>query len=653
MAHSRTLTTGLALAMGLTLISLDVEALEQTQNVSGDKGDWFRNYARPVCCIGSIGPGSDVCCSCTGTLIGPDLVLTAGHCGPFVGANVIFNYTNNTDTAGRSMASVIDVVASVDNDDEGLDYAILRVGRIFDGPGNGDFPGDVFGYLRMRAWHMAVNDKAHYTGHPNDNPWHSTSGHIEGTNANCNTTGVGCTWEINFSDRGCYCIENVESRSGMSGSGLMDDDGYVRGVLKGRSNELLLYDYVRGVPLHRIMRDNVALQEAIGRDAPSALGCIPFVLAGNGRTFIFYEHETSNNLLWLATNGGPWHQKDLTISYQCPSPINYKSMTGWVSYNPFVPEAQANGIIHMAYIGEGDRIIDNYGTSGTGWKSEDLTNELGIKANAIASWFNSTNMYQNIAVASVDGELYQLYYDGDHWKKRSISSALAAIPDLSSITDIVAWHTSKNIAHIAYVAADEIHDVYYSGKWKGPNVIVKAGKPIGNLRSLLSNGYLRLIYADESGHLWHNYYDGGSWQSTDITEASGARTVRSPTNGRNGEVVTWSSGSNTPVVIAYIDTYLAVRLLWYNGASKKWQSAKVTEDGKALYLSSSSARGSFSYVDLGGHVHWVARTSSSSLGMGAPTIQTDYGTLVDYNLSKRTGIPIGWEYDPIKGITKP
>lgn len=136
--------------------------------------------------------------SCSGTLIGRDLFLTAGHCfdpSPTPQTQVTFNF--QTDPAGNPRPEQrFQILGVQEHRLGGLDYEIIRLA------GN---PADTFGFALVSPVDAAVGDMACVIGHPATVPKQIEAGPVTAFDGN----------EIRYNE--------VDTLPGNSGSGILHD----------------------------------------------------------------------------------------------------------------------------------------------------------------------------------------------------------------------------------------------------------------------------------------------------------------------------------------------------------------------------------------------------------------------------------------------
>jgi hypothetical protein len=166
------------------LYDVDGVAVLEQPSICGPTTDWqhvelydgtlgvttafVANHQAPVGRL--IGAGV-VSSSCTGTIIGPDLFLTAGHCDRHFNGDVHFNY--QLDPSGNlRQADVVAVAGVVERMKKSkADYAILRLAR--------DVSVD-WGRASLAAFPLPDNDELAIIQHPTDTPKVVEAGFFDG-----------------------------------------------------------------------------------------------------------------------------------------------------------------------------------------------------------------------------------------------------------------------------------------------------------------------------------------------------------------------------------------------------------------------------------------------------------------------------------------
>lgn len=188
--------------------------LQHVNEYDGSRGqpvEFVAKYEPSVAAMARLTPPKDGIQSapltrkyCSGTLIAPDLFLTASHCLGSTVTNdyVVFNYQKLRGSADLAEPDHRKILAVVE-DGGRLDYAILKV------EGN---PGHLYGYKHVRLNPVENNHLITIIQHPKGNPKMVDVGH-------------------KLREQNEYMrYGNLDTEPGSSGSGVLDQNGDVIGV---------------------------------------------------------------------------------------------------------------------------------------------------------------------------------------------------------------------------------------------------------------------------------------------------------------------------------------------------------------------------------------------------------------------------------------
>jgi V8-like Glu-specific endopeptidase len=156
---------------------------------------------------------------CSGTLIGDDLYLSAGHCQYAVGETIRFNYQKTPDRSRLEPASDYQVTQIVAQEDEGeWDYALMRLAGK---------PGLTFGYAQLGAVEPPAGTWLALIGHAERKPKEITTGPLLDYNS----------VTISGNARQNWFRFVISMEGGDSGSGILNSDGQIIGLaLEGACN---------------------------------------------------------------------------------------------------------------------------------------------------------------------------------------------------------------------------------------------------------------------------------------------------------------------------------------------------------------------------------------------------------------------------------
>jgi V8-like Glu-specific endopeptidase len=139
---------------------------------------------------------------CSGTLIGTNVFITAGHCtdSTTVGDYVAFNYERRAGSTTLLTQSHFKILQVIEDGLSGIDYSILRL--------EGS-PGDTFGVLPLRASNPRVGEAISIIGHPSGKPKMVEGGTVKAVNGRQAT------------------YSNLDTLPGNSGSSILDANGNI------------------------------------------------------------------------------------------------------------------------------------------------------------------------------------------------------------------------------------------------------------------------------------------------------------------------------------------------------------------------------------------------------------------------------------------
>lgn len=272
--------------------------------------------------------------TCSVTCIGPDLVITAGHCLPdpdneIPSSSVVFNYQTNCDTSKPRgyEARFFKVLAKKKYRWAGYgnaDYCILQLKVP---PGGIGVPA-----IPMRNDLPAIGEQVFCIHHPNGAPKKLSTPH----------PGF-ATVSVSYSD--AFINVNLDVSGGSSGSGLFDTMGRIVGVLSaGGSCSLMYYSTsnilqdIATTPAPPSSRDVMVVFDRSGSMSSNA---------GTGRTKIEEARDAASLFVQLIRSGSGNNVGLVSFSSTTRSPIDFAlaPVTNTVKLNLIGPTPYSSGII--------------------------------------------------------------------------------------------------------------------------------------------------------------------------------------------------------------------------------------------------------------------------------------------------------------------
>jgi hypothetical protein len=195
----------------------------------------------------------------TGSLIGPRLVLTAGHVGQSTPGVAAFHFRPR---CFRKLVGVAKVVQRVYRLRRGLDFATVRLSCH---PAFGT-PGGAFGVLYLRLWSMNDRQTGVLLGHVAGDLLRVFIRDVQDPQVHCHRQSEGLPQDcIRYSmDENAARSSSSGGWSGASGGPLLDRDGAIRGILKRAENQS-----VHVQRIDAIARESPEVRKAVRDQAPT------------------------------------------------------------------------------------------------------------------------------------------------------------------------------------------------------------------------------------------------------------------------------------------------------------------------------------------------------------------------------------------------
>ncbi|RYZ05958.1 MAG: trypsin-like serine protease [Myxococcales bacterium] len=335
--------------------------------------------------------------TCTGTLIGTNLFITAAHCFQSYGYvpedwGVYFNHEyvagEDSDLQPVQSFAVTEVLEHVDNYND-LEYAVLRLG--------GD-PGAAFGWADLRENPASVGEVAAIIGHPASRPKQVDAGHLQAP-FTTNTVAY-----------------DVDTLARSSGSGVLDAAGKLIAIhTTGHTTP----EYNHGARISAILAASPLLRDiAAGSSYSYNLGFC--TQAGSQLLSGDYDADGKDDLLCRAGNA-------VTIAYANAS--GQFAATGWASTLGFCNQAGAK-----LYGGDfnGDLRDDLLCRDATGYTAVALANAsgqfAGVSWSATLNWCKQSGATLLVGDLNADGRDDLLCRDSTGYTSGAFASSSGQFP---------------------------------------------------------------------------------------------------------------------------------------------------------------------------------------------------------------------------------
>ncbi|MCU1224359.1 MAG: hypothetical protein JWQ42_2452 [Edaphobacter sp.] len=243
---------------------------------------------------------------------------------------------------------------------------------------------------------------------------------------------------------------------------------------------------------------------------------------------------------------------------------------------------------------------------GTNWQDADLIQWTGAPAAAIGSSLTSLLYPGNedhVEYIGSDLHVHELWYDGSAWQTTDLSQQTGA-PNAASPSALTSLLYAGNQDHVEYIGSDNhVHELWYNGSiWHTTDLTQQTGAPNAASRSALSS----LLYPVNEDHVWYIgsdqhvhefWYNGSIWQTADLTQWTGAP------NAASASPLTSLLYAGNQDHVCFVGSDQHVHEFWYNGST--WQTSDLTQWTGAPNASSPSALSSLLYPVNEDHVWYI------------------------------------------------
>jgi hypothetical protein len=381
------------------------------------------------------------------------------------------------------------------------------------------------------------------------------------------------------------------------------------------------------------------LVDTIRAYPPPAAPSLTSVLA-DGYDHIYYANcspqvnqFTWNGSVWSTFNPSTWAGGQMTnpkppaqpqplqpaecsnnaADYPVACPPNVSSTSVPVKVGSQTIGEAANGLTsllsgtsdHVEYIGADQHVWELW-WNGSNWEDEDLTQTAKLATKAAAGSALTSLLYpgneDHVEFIGDDQHVYEFWYTGSTWQATDLTAQTGA-PNAASPSALTSLLYPGNEDHVEYVGSDgDVHEFWYNGStWQTTDLTAQTGAPSAASPSALTS----LLYPGNEDHVEyigsdqhvHQFWYNGTWHTTDLTAQTGAPNAASP-----GALTSLLYNGNQDHV-EFIDSVGHVQELWYNGST--WQFTDLTAETGAPLAASPSALTSLLFPGNEDHVEYI------------------------------------------------
>ncbi|MCA9524910.1 MAG: trypsin-like peptidase domain-containing protein [Myxococcales bacterium] len=441
-------------------------------------------------------------------------------------------------------------------------------------------------------------------------------------------------------------------------------------------------------PMLNIASNSPNVRAAIGRNAPRALSSRPWLFDAGTMEWLCFRDEESGHLIGLSSYryqaGDPalhgWAQFDMTVLHGAAPPAPRASMSGWtndrgVTYVAYLSTVAGPGPVRCGLPALQPRLL--YSRNGRQWQAvvPDIQALLGplvsthgdaavsLRPEFFVAWYRPASRTAHMILGDTTGAVYHLNSTGnDTWSARLVTRgadtsaqgarALAGWAR-GNLCCVILRMTENVVAHFEWRNEDWVR----RGNTSVPRGADRVAVSVVVIPAELNNGLAseRAYASYRSGGTEHilemQYHEGThQWQATaqDLQSVGEPIASRSPQRSISASLQVLDSadgqrGARPEYVIrvAYVtqvkrNTAAVVR---FSSRLGRWEQDEVrTSTGANIQVTQIGRTGNGRICIAGGdgRLDWVVPMMTYG----------GSGVLRRYCLSDRTGMPLGWCYEP-------
>jgi hypothetical protein len=370
-----------------------------------------------------------------------------------------------------------------------------------------------------------------------------------------------------------------------------------------------------------------AVTDAIRAFPPPASPSLTSLLSGT-HDHIYYSNCSPqiNEILltgsgWTAANLSTWAAFESQPN-ECTSPPSGSYPTCPPNTSISSPATgAANALTSLLYTGNEDHVwyigsdqndasdrqhVWEFWWDGTNWQDADLTQWTGAPVAASGSALTSLlypGSEDHVEYIGSDIHVHELWYNSSGWHTTDLTQQTGA-PNAASPSALTSLLYTGSEDHVEYIGSDmHVHEFWYNGSiWQTTDLTQQTGAPNAASHSALTSllyigSQDHVEYIGSDMHVHEFWYNGSIWQTTDLTQQTGAP------NAASSSALTSLLYAGSEDHVEYIGSDMHVHEFWYNGSI--WQTTDLTQQTGAPNAASPSALTSLLYTGNEDHVEYI------------------------------------------------
>jgi urease beta subunit len=521
---------------------------------------------------------------CSGFLVAPDIIATAGHCidaDNVTAKRFVFGFRMRDANIAETVINNGEIYSGVSiigrqQIEDGPDWALVRINR----------PVTNHRIARIRRTGRIGDTQAvQVIGHPSGLPTKFTDGAA-----------------VRNNEPEGFFVANLDSYGGNSGSPVFNSDTHeVEGILvRGETDFVAQGDCMvslvcpdtgcRGEDCTRTTVFAQLFEAAPGLATGPDSSLTSWIVPDNGDEHIVVLDADGMVLEFFFTRAsGHWQHGNISDSAGIRlAPAS--SLTSWI-----VPD---NGDEHVVGLDAQGRVHECFFTRQSGrWQHGNISDSTGIglaPASSLTSWIVPDNGDEHVVGLDAEGAVHEFFFTraSGRWQHGNISDGTGI--RLAPGSSLTSWIVPDNgDEHVVGLDAEgAVHEFFFTrdaGRWQHGNISDGTGIRLAPASSLTSwivpdNGDEHVVGLGPKGtvHEFTFTRASGRWQHGSISDSTGIRLAPA------SSLSSWIVPDNGDEHVVGLDAEGTVHECFFTRASGRWQHGNISESAGVRLAPASS-----------------------------------------------------------------